>query len=77
MLTSRSHNPRPVRRTVQRLRGQGLVSGPPNLSRSRRSIPLPESSREALLSHSVRQKDERWRRKGHGEVTELTNVPLP
>ena len=39
-----------VRRTVQRLRGQGLVFGPPKSTRSRRSIPLPDSSRAALLS---------------------------
>jgi integrase len=32
-----------VRRTVQRLRGQGLVFGPPKSSRSRRNIPLPDS----------------------------------
>jgi integrase len=44
---------------VQRLRGQGLVLGPPKSSRSRRGIPLPESSREALLSHCVRQEAER------------------
>jgi integrase len=48
-----------VRRTVQRLRGQGLVLGPPKSSRSRRSIPLPESSRAALLSHRERQEVER------------------
>jgi integrase len=36
---------------VQRLQGQGLVYGPPKSTRSRRSIPLPESSRAALLSH--------------------------
>jgi integrase len=48
-----------VRRTVQRLRGQGLVFGPPKSSRSRRSIPLPESSRAALLAHRERQELER------------------
>jgi hypothetical protein len=48
-----------VRRTVQRLRGQGLVFGPPKSARSRRSIPPPESSRAALLSHRERQEVER------------------
>jgi integrase len=48
-----------VRRTVQRLRAQGLVFGPPKSTRSRRSIPLPESSRAALLSHRERQEMER------------------
>jgi hypothetical protein len=44
-----------VRGTVQRLRGQGLVFGPPKSSRSRPSIPLPDSSCAALLSHHERQ----------------------
>ena len=48
-----------ARRTVQRRRGQGLVFGPPKSTRSRRSIPLPESSRAALLSHRERQEVER------------------
>jgi integrase len=39
-----------VRRTVQRLRGQGLVFGPPKSTRSRRSIPLPDSSCAAAVS---------------------------
>jgi integrase len=48
-----------VRRTVQRLRGQGLVFGPPKSTRSRRSIPLPDSSCAALQSHRQRQEMER------------------
>ena len=48
-----------VRRTVQRLRGQGLVFGPPKSIRSRRSIPLPASSRAAVLYHRERQEVER------------------
>jgi integrase len=61
-----------VRRTVQRLRGQGLVFGPPKSTRSRRSFPLPESSRAALLSHRERQEAERltagdsWQKSGPG-----------
>ena len=50
-----------VRRTVQRLRGQGLVFGPPKSTRSRRTIPLPNSSCAALLSHLSGRKWSDWR----------------
>ena len=55
-----------MRRTVQRLRGQGLVLGPPRSTRSRRSIPLLECSRAALLSHRERQEVERLTAGTHG-----------
>ena len=73
-----------VRRTVQRLRGgQGLVFGPPKSTRSRRSIPLPESSRAALLSHRERQEMERltagdsWQESGLVFTTSLGTVVEP
>jgi integrase len=72
-----------VRRTVQRLRGQGLVFGPPKSTRSRRSIPLPESSRAALLSHRERQEVERltagdsWQESGLVFTTSVGTVVEP
>ncbi|WP_208293009.1 tyrosine-type recombinase/integrase [Naumannella halotolerans] len=48
-----------VQQTVQRLPGYGLVIGPPKSRRSRRTIPLPESSASALAEHQRRQTDER------------------
>jgi integrase len=54
-----------VRRTVQRLRGQGLVFGPPRLSRSRRSIPLPPHARRCWLTVSGRKGSD-WRQATHG-----------
>jgi integrase len=75
-----------VRQTVQRLRGEGLVFGPPKSSRSRRDIPLPESSLKALLAHRDRQDAERlaagdtWKESGLvfatgvGTVIELRNL---
>ena len=72
-----------VRRTVQRLRGQGLVFGPPKSIRSRRSIPLPESSRAALLSYRERQEVERltagdsWQESGLVFTTSVGTVVEP
>jgi integrase len=72
-----------VRRTLQRLRGQGLVFGPPKSTRSRRSIPLPESSRAALLSHCERQEVERlaagdsWQESGLVFTTSVGTVVEP
>jgi hypothetical protein len=72
-----------VRRTVQRLRAQGLVFGPPKSPRSRRSIPLPESSRAALLSHRERHEVERlkagdsWQESGLGFTTSVGTVVEP
>lgn len=72
-----------VRRTVQRFRGQGLVFGPGKSSRSRRSIPLPESSRVALLSHRDRQELERlavgesWQASGLVFTTSVGTVVEP
>jgi integrase len=72
-----------VRRTVQRLRGQGLVFGPLKSTRSRRSIPLPESSRAAMLSHRERQEAERltagdsWHESGLVFTTAVSTVVEP
>ena len=72
-----------VRRTVQRLRGQGLVFGPPKSTRSFRSMPLPDSSCAALLSHRERQEGERlaagdsWQESGLVFTTSLGTVVEP
>jgi integrase len=72
-----------VRRTVHRLRGQGLVFGPPKSTRSRRSIPLPDSSCAALQSHRQRQEMERrtagdsWQESGLVFTTSVGTVVEP
>jgi integrase len=59
------------------------VFGPPKSSRSRRSIPLLESSRAALLSHRERQEAERlaaghsWQELGLVFTTSLGTVVEP
>lgn len=72
-----------VRQTVQRLRGEDLVFGPPKSSRSRRTIPLPESSLKALLVHRDVQGAERqqagdgWRESGLVFTTSVGTVIEP
>ena len=48
-----------VRRTVQRLKGRGLVVGEPKTARSRRTVYLSAGSIVALKLHEARQKIER------------------
>lgn len=72
-----------VRQTVQRLRGQGLVFGPPKSPRSRRTIPLPASSLTILLAHRDRQDAERlaagarWQESGLVFTTNVGTVIEP
>src|SRR5262245_18943712 len=48
-----------VWQTIQRVRGKGLVFGPPKSSRSRRVLTLPAVAIEALRQHRARQDDDR------------------
>jgi integrase len=48
-----------VLRTLQRVRGQGVVFGPPKSRRSRRVLTMPAVVVEALRSHKVRQDTDR------------------
>lgn len=48
-----------VQQTVQRLANYGLVVGPPKSGRSRRTIPLPQASLQALRQHRLGQAAER------------------
>lgn len=72
-----------VRQTVQRLRGEGLVFGPPKSSRSKRTIPLPDTSLRALLAHRDRQGAERaaagdvWQESGLVFTTGIGTVIEP
>jgi integrase len=48
-----------IRRTIQRLKGRGLVVGEPKTARSRRTVYLPSGTVAALHFHEDRQKIER------------------
>lgn len=60
-----------VKRTLQRMKGQGLVHMPPKSPKSRRTIPLPASCVAGLKAHFERQHQERllagsrWKETGH------------
>ena len=72
-----------VRRTVQRLRGQGLVFGPPKSTDRVGASRLPDSACAALLSHRQRQDVERltagdsWQESGLVFTTSVGTVVEP
>ena len=72
-----------MRRTVQRLRSQGLVFGPPKVDQIAPEHPLPEASRAALLSHPEHQEAEQltagesWKESGLIFTTSVGTVVEP
>jgi integrase len=53
-----SHESLTVRRTVHRVKGQGLVYDEPKSESSRRTLALPPELADALLRHHVQQREE-------------------
>lgn len=49
-----------IRRSMQRIAGEGMVEADTKTHRSRRSVSLPPSVAEVLRKHRVGQRQERW-----------------
>jgi integrase len=48
-----------VWQTLQRVRGEGVIFGPPKSRRSRRVLTMPDVVADALRQHQVRQQEDR------------------
>ncbi len=60
-----------VRQTAQRVKGEGLVFGPPKTEKSRRRIEVSETVVAALRRHRTKQVAERLKLGGHYEDRDL------